>query len=481
MDEVVARTSTPEMSSIKRRITPWHAPQPEFNTLTPPGPPCLIIAAGAGRRLRAASPIKPLHPILGVPLIERTIRTAHEVGIHTFYVVVGHEAETVTHFLEILARRLDVTITPIYNPHWYLYENGYSVLLARDVLDEPFLLLMSDHLFEAEILRRLMTTPLSPAAVALAVDGRLDNPWVDLEDVCRVYHEEGIIKAIGKGLNHFNGYDTGAFLCSPALFEALEETFAEGHSTLSHAVQRLAQDGQVTAVDVSGCFWIDVDTPEMVRRAETALLAQLGGKSTDGPISRYINRPLSTRLTRHLVRYPVTPNQITLATFALSLAAAALFTLRSYPALLLGGLLTQVASVVDGCDGEIARLKYLRSTYGGWLDAVLDRYADGFLLFGLTWYAAGQVSTIAWWVGFLAILGSFMVSYTADKYDHLMRKRIQTGHGGGIRIGRDIRLFLIFLGAIFNVPVLVLTLLAVIMNVEAVRRLFVCRDVVEST
>ena len=479
MSEVTARIPMPDTPSTERGITPWHTTSRDFSTAVPPTPPCLIIAAGAGSRLRQAGPIKPLHPILGIPLIERAIRTAHAAGVDTFYVVVGHEANTVARFLESLACRLGVTITPIFNPHWHLYENGYSVLLARDILTEPFLLLMSDHLFDDAILTRLLSISLPPGGIALAVDGELNNPLVDHDDVCRVYHEGGLIRDIGKHLTRYNGYDTGAFLCSPALFTALEDVFAEGQSTLSDAVRRLAVENRALAIDVSGCFWIDVDTPEMIRKAEDALLTHQGVKVTDGPVARYLNRPFSSRLTRRLVRYPITPNQITVVAFALSLLAAGLFTLRSYPALALGGIIAQLASIVDGCDGEVARLKYQRSSYGGWLDAVLDRYADGLLLFGLTWYAAAHVGAIAWWVGFLAILGSFMVSYTADKYDHLMKARVQAGARGGIRIGRDIRLFLVFIGAITNLPLAVLGVLAVVMNAEAIRRVFVCRDIVE--
>ena len=129
--------------------------------------------------------------------------------------------------------------------------------------------------------------------------------------------------------------------------------------------------------------------------------------------------------------------------------AAGLLALGGYLALLLGGFLAQFASIVDGCDGEVARLKFQTSRYGGWLDAVLDRYADALLLFGLTWHAyADKTDSLILLTGFLAIIGSFMVSYTADKYDRLMRNRIR--HGKGFRLGRDVRVFLIFLGALFN-------------------------------
>ena len=153
--------------------------------------------------------------------------------------------------------------------------------------------------------------------------------------------------------------------------------------------------------------------------------------------------------------------------------AAGLFALGSYWFLALGGIIAQFASIIDGSDGEVARLKYLSSDYGGWFDAVLDRYADAFLLFGLTWHVYSQhLSPWALGIGFLAIIGSFMLSYTADKYDKLMKNRIQKG----VRMGRDIRVFLIFLGAISNQPYLVLIMIAVFMNLETIRRIVICQN-----
>jgi len=182
-------------------------------------------------------------------------------------------------------------------------------------------------------------------------------------------------------------------------------------------------------------FWLDVDDPKDLARAECALLDQMRDKPNDGPVSRYINRPVSVRISRHLTRLPVTPDQISLVSFLCSLIAAGLFALGGYPALLAGGMLAQFASIIDGCDGEVARLKFCKSDFGGWFDAVLDRYADAFLLFGLTWHACGGgADGIVLLIGFLAIIGSFMLSYTADKHDSLMRARI--AGGTSLRIGR---------------------------------------------
>ena len=139
--------------------------------------------------------------------------------------------------------------------------------------------------------------------------------------------------------------------------------------------------------------------------------------------------------------------------------------------MLIGGVLAQFASIIDGCDGEVARLKYQKSNFGGWFDAVLDRYADAFLLIGLTWHLlATEMNSWVLFIGFMAIIGSFMLSYTADKYDNLMRSRIKAGGGAGLRMGRDVRVFLIFLGAATNMVLPVLVIIAIVMNVETMRR-----------
>ncbi len=436
---------------------------------------CLIIGAGKGSRLRLRGDSKPLIPILGVPLIERVIRSAREAGADDFYVVTGYHGERVRTFLKGLSDRTGIRITPIINGDWEK-ANGLSVLKARQYLADPFLLLMADHLFEPSIAREMLEIPLAQGEISLAVDRDICNSLVDMGDVTRVKTEGGKINNIGKGLTDFNGFDTGIFVSTPAVFDALERCAEEsGDTSLSGAVRVLAAEGRAKAVDINGHFWIDVDDPAAVRRAENVLLADLGDKPNDGPMSRHLNRPLSVRISRRLVNYGITPNQVSLFSFLCSVLAAGLFAVGGYLALLLGGFLAQFASVVDGCDGEVARLKFRTSAYGGWFDAVLDRYADALLLFGLTWHAyADKTDSLILLTGFLAIIGSFMVSYTADKYDRLMRARIR--HGKGFRLGRDVRVLLIFLGALLNQAALTLVVIAAVMNIETVRRVIVCRD-----
>jgi len=437
---------------------------------------CLVIAAGRGSRLTSGDLPKPLFRLLGLPLIERAIVTAKRAGLEDFTVVTGYDGARIRAFLDRLALRRNIAIAHVVNEDWE-GGNGVSVLKAKQTIgSQPFVLLMADHIVGPQLLPELLSRPLAEGCVCLAVDRNLSNPLVDLADVTRVRAEGERLEAIGKQLEGYNAFDTGCFVCLPALFEALERARErDGDETLSGGIRVLAESGKARVHDIGDAFWIDVDDLRAVRRAEQALLARLS-KLGDGPVSRYLNRPLSTRITRRLVARSVTPNQISVFCFALSLVAAGLFAAGGALALALGGLLAQLSSVLDGCDGEVARLKLRESAFGGWFDAVLDRYSDAFLLFGLTWHVfAAQGSALVLGVGFLAITGSFMVSYTADKYDGIMKARVERGQAGGFRIGRDLRVLVIALGAVCNLPFLALSVIAGVMNAETVRRIAAAR------
>src|SRR5690554_7117926 len=87
---------------------------------------CVILAAGSGSRLSSLYNSKPLLPVLGVPLIERNIRSISEAGITDFIVVTGHRAQEVQSFLQGLAARLGLSIRCIHNAEWDTSENGRS-------------------------------------------------------------------------------------------------------------------------------------------------------------------------------------------------------------------------------------------------------------------------------------------------------------------------------------------------------------------
>ena len=234
---------------------------------------CLIIVAGKGSRLKSLSDSKPLASILDVPLVERVIRSALEAGVNGFYAVVGYRGGQVRDFLDDLGGKISAPITVIENDDWEK-ANGLSVLKAKQVLDEPFFLLMGDHLFDPEIARKMIDFPLMDDEIALAVDQDLKNPMVDMDDVTRVMASDGLIRNIGKGIEEYNCFDTGIFLCNPVLFSALEQSMRDtGDDSLSGGVRILAGKGRVRAMPIDGKFWIDIDDPERYKQAEGYLLS----------------------------------------------------------------------------------------------------------------------------------------------------------------------------------------------------------------
>ena len=232
---------------------------------------CLIIAAGQGSRLRPLAEAKPLVPLKNIPLIERVINSALEANVDDFYVVIGYQGASIRSHLEEVSRSKKVPITMIENEEWER-ANGISVLKARPYLNEPFLLLMGDHIFDPEIARQLIRHSPRNKGLLLAVDEDLENPFIDMGDVTRVFAERNKIQKIGKGIEPYNCFDTGIFLCDPGLFEAIEKSSDElGDDSLSGGVRFLAQDGYANVMPINGLFWCDIDDPENFKQAEKYL------------------------------------------------------------------------------------------------------------------------------------------------------------------------------------------------------------------
>lgn len=231
----------------------------------------LIIAAGQGSRLRSRAASKPLAPIAGRPLIEHIIRRARAGGATRFLVVTGYAAEPIESFLASLARDTGLAIETTRNEEWER-PNGLSVLAAAPKLEDRFLLLMSDHLFDPAMLAALLAAA-PEAALTLGVDYGIDNPLIDLDDATKVEADAGgRIVRLGKTLEHYNAIDTGLFRAGPALIDSLRRSItAGGQGSLSEGVQQLADAGKARVADMGGRWWLDVDDPRALELAESAL------------------------------------------------------------------------------------------------------------------------------------------------------------------------------------------------------------------
>jgi 1L-myo-inositol 1-phosphate cytidylyltransferase len=221
----------------------------------------VILAAGRGSRLRELGPSKPLTHVDGIPLIERVIRTAAEGGADGIIAVTGYLGDDVRRFLDTLAARVSIGIEYADNKDWHM-GNGRSLLAAAPLIEGPFHVLMSDHLFDPQIMRDLRRTALPAGGARLAVDRDLNNPYVDLDDVTKVLEEGGLIREIGKTIPTYNVFDTGVFYCTPGLISAIEASIAEHNDdSLSGGMRRLARQNKAEVMDIGAKTWIDVDDP----------------------------------------------------------------------------------------------------------------------------------------------------------------------------------------------------------------------------
>jgi choline kinase len=232
----------------------------------------LVLAAGNGDRFHnGARQSKLLQPILGDPIIIRTLTSARDAGIERVEVVLGYQAETVRRAIEAaLPGGLAVHFS--YNPDWHL-ENGVSVLAARERFTRRFALLMGDHLFEAPVLARLLAHPIGRGESLLAVDSRPTSPEIAAE-ATKVRLNGTRIIAIGKDLTAYDALDTGMFVCAPSLFAAIDTARQTGDTTLSGGIRHMAAQGLMRAADIGEAAWYDIDTVDDLRHAESLLAEQ---------------------------------------------------------------------------------------------------------------------------------------------------------------------------------------------------------------
>lgn len=130
-------------------------------------------------------------------------------------------------------------------------------------------------------------------------------------------------------------------------------------------------------------------------------------KETDGPMAKWFARPISLRLSRQLAKTGITPNQMTVVSLLIGLAAAPFFLFSTPWLQAIGGILFIAHSVIDGCDGELARLKFTESRFGGLLDFWSDNvvHVAVFACMAIGWSRAeGALWPLA--LGAFAVLGT---------------------------------------------------------------------------
>jgi choline kinase len=150
--------------------------------------------------------------------------------------------------------------------------NGHSLLAAAPHAGTRFYLQMVDHVFGAPALGLLDRDGLADGVEARLLVDPSPAPSIDVEDATRVVLEGSQIRAIGKGIAPWHAIDTGCFLLTQAVFEALRAVPEAEPKTVSSAMRQLAARGALWATPIEDVAWADVDTPADRRLAEQLLM-----------------------------------------------------------------------------------------------------------------------------------------------------------------------------------------------------------------
>jgi phosphatidylglycerophosphate synthase len=220
-------------------------------------------------------------------------------------------------------------------------------------------------------------------AALVAADGAVWHPSV-VRRLARTPIAEGQVAAAGGGA-------AAIYLASP--------------TRVAETVACVAGAAAVRAdlfVELTPSEFVVLPRTRRERELATTQLLRSLDKPTDGVVSRHLHRPLSRAVTRRLLNSRVTPNTMTLVAAAFGVAGVLIAWRGGYGSFLAGAILFEIQNVLDGCDGEIARLKHLSSRVGEWLDQVVD---DLLNIAFLSAVGIGLAGTLEWtrWVTVAAI------------------------------------------------------------------------------
>ncbi len=298
--------------------------------------------------------------IAGLPLLHRVLLGGSKAGVRRWIVLVQREVQWVRSSLATAYKLRDIA--------WQVHalhatEPGH---LAAAFPAEDVLVVTVPAVFDYRVLADLQGAPASTLCVTTAAastpadiivhDGRIVAGAVQ---GAPAYRSTGILRCSGTQLGQVLGQMSHEVSQSPAPDLVL--------------LTRLLAQTTVRALDVSRRLWLLITEPldTSVAMAEAQLLRSLG-REGDSVLVRMLDRRLSRLLTQRLMRTSATPNQITLASAAVGIMGAFCLAQPSQVWQVLGSLLFLLSTILDGCDGEIARLTFQESAFGAKLDLIMD-------------------------------------------------------------------------------------------------------------
>ena len=309
--------------------------------------------------------------VAGMPLIQRLLLSGVKAGIQEWILLAWHGAEKLPAVLHA-ASRLNGIPWQVYDLHHTDAANLAALLPTKEVIA-----IACTAVFDYRLLDALQQEEGTALGVTAASPSTPDG--VTLRDGYVLAQASTTSPAFRS---------TGILCCSGALLKhVIRLSWGELQKTstpLQTLLPGIIAYTPVRAVDVSQHLWVPLMAPfaASVTAAEEELVRRLG-REGDSLIVRMLNRRISQALTKRLVRTAVTPNQITVFSAALGLSGAFLLAQGTDVLQIMGSLLFLCSTIIDGCDGEVARLTFQESDFGGKLDIIMDNVVHLFLFSGM--------------------------------------------------------------------------------------------------
>ena len=332
---------------------------------TPPTQTSLLVILSSSHDV--PQPASQTTMLLGLSLLRRNILTASRSDIKHISVATAHPAEVQPELHDTIA-------TVVSSPSRMVPKSGRLILIAENVLTSQ------------EWINELLKMPLTPDTMYCDGTSAAVIETADMNQVLSLISSEY--------------YSTDFFTLLGKSFNVIP--------------QKLAPEGRLL-----------LDSSEDIQKAENWLLKRLV-KSSESFMSRHVERPISLAISRRLVWTSLTPNAMTIISLAIGLMSAPFF-LSSQPGIqVIGGILFLAHSILDGCDGELARLKFKESRWGGLLDFWGDNlvHISIFFCMGLGWSMSLQ-SSWPLWLSAAAIAGTLGSAWSV--YRQTMQPKLKTG------------------------------------------------------
>ena len=227
----------------------------------------VIIAAGKGSRLKSETKNNPkaLTVINGHTIIDVILNNCVINEINEIVIITGYDKTSIRNYLD--GKWNNLKIDYIYNDEWHL-ENGISVLKAKSAIgnNDEFMISMSDHLYFADMMKKVKESSLSNRVVNVGLDYNI-NDIFDIDDGMKVFAQPDtmMVKSMSKKLKNYNSIDVGLFKCSYQFFSFLENLNKNGSCSLSAGCNELIDQELLGGVDIRDSFWLDIDTPDALQ------------------------------------------------------------------------------------------------------------------------------------------------------------------------------------------------------------------------